>query len=246
MLFLFFFLNLIFITPGNAKVFKNSYISFEMPSRWNCELKKKAWLCRYKVSKSCQANPTTAPCKKEIKKSREAAIVMAAKEKSKIDTLKDYREHFGEIRNIKIASGSSTQSKIIHNKIVGIKNLKWVDCMHLSSELPHYYTRYLATIKGNIAVLISFTAHKKHYTNYSNLFFKSIKSLNVTTSELSKVNKNELGSQVLSRPIDIPDEFFSDMTPSEPTEGDRLSSLLFGLSMALAAAGIFIWFKKRK
>lgn len=217
-----------------------------MPNRWNCEMHKKAYLCRHRVAKSCKANPTTPDCKKQIKKSREAVVVISAKEKSKLDSISEFHKHFGEARKMN-AAGGTTQSKVVHNKVVGIQRLKWVDGMHLGSELPHYYTRYLATVKGDVAVLVSFTAHKLFYTNYSSQFFKGIKSLKVTAEELSHIHQKELAPKILSRPIDIPDELLEmSSMPQGGSGGSDMSSLLFLLSMGLAATGLFIWFRRKK
>ena len=87
------------------------------------------------------------------------------------DSLTFYKNYFAESKTIKKDSGATSKSKLIHNKLVKINKHQWADAMHLSSELPYYYTRYLATIKGNVAVLISFTSHKKFYTKYSGQFF---------------------------------------------------------------------------
>ncbi len=233
------------INNADARVFKNSYIQFELPNQWNCEMKEKAYLCRHKISKSCIKQPKSEPCLKEFKKSREAVIVFTAKEKSEVDNLEDYLRHFQEPKKIQMPNGSTTQSKVIHGKFVGIQGYKWIDAMHLSSELPHYYTRYIATIKGNIAVLVTFTSHKVYYTQYSNQFFNGIKSLAVTASKLSQSNKHEVGSKILSRPIEIPDEFFTQLNTPQ-SEDDGLSPILFALAMLLAGFGVFLWIKKRK
>ncbi|RYZ85297.1 MAG: outer membrane protein assembly factor, partial [Proteobacteria bacterium] len=50
---------------------------------------------------------------------------------------------------------------------------------HLSSEVQNYFTRYLASIKGRIAVLVTFSAHKQFYTKYSQDFFKAVSTLRV-------------------------------------------------------------------
>jgi len=238
-----FFIVFTFAQTGQAKRFKTSYLDFVLPDRWECGLKGKAFLCRYRVSKNCLGNPKAKGCKEQIKKSREAVIVISAKEKSKIDSMPAYKTHFGSSKKFNASAGSS-QSKVIHNKLVGIRKLKWVDGMHLGSEIPHYYTRYLATINGKVAVLVSFTAHKLHYTDYSDQFFQGIKSLRVTANDLSKVKKTELGNQILSHPIDLPD-LVMESAPQD-NSGDDLSTILFALSMILAGTGVFIWYKSKK
>ncbi len=240
-IFIFFSLN-----PAQAKVFKNSYIQFTLPHQWDCELKNTAWVCRHQIPLSCQKNKSTKVCQKAINASKEAIIILAAKEASNIDSFDNYISNLKEPRKISSRKGTSSQSQVINAKLVKVDKEQWVDGMHLSSELPHYYTRYLATIKGKIAVLVTFSAHKIHYTKYSSIFFKTIKTLKVTSSNIDKVNKKELGEKVLSYPIDLPDELFEGMQEGSGTEGDSSSTVLFTLALLLAAFGLYIWFKRRK
>lgn len=229
-----------------AKIFQNSFIKFNLPAQWACELDQKAYICRHKVASSCQNQPKDHTCQTQIKKSREAIIIFAAKEKSSIDSLKAYKKQMATPKSLTIG-GNTTQSKIIHNKAVKINGQVWVDAMHLSSELPHYYTRYLTTIKGDVAVLVTFTAHKKYYSRYSSQIFSGVKSLNVTTSKLSKIAKAELSNKVFSRPLDIPEDFINqEFPPENQSTSDPFSNLLFLLAMIIAALGLFLWFKKRK
>ena len=83
---------------------------------------------------------------------------------------------------------------MIHVKPTTIQKHKWLDGMHLGSEIPHYYTRYMATLKGNIAMVVTFSAHKLFYTKYSSEFFRAIKSLRVIATRSQKVTKRELHS----------------------------------------------------
>ncbi len=229
-----------------AKVFKNSYIQFSLPPQWDCELKDTAWICRFEIPKGCQKNSSTPICTEALKKSKEAIIILAAKEASAIDTFETYLKNLTEPRKITSRKGSSTQSAVIHAKSVKIQKEPWVDGMHMSSELPHYYTRYLASIKGKIAVLVTFSAHKNHYTQYSTPFFNTIKTLRVISSQIDKVDKKELGPMVLSYPIDIPDELFDGMNIEQESTNDTTSTILFTLAILLTGLGLFIWFKSRK
>ncbi len=242
----FFGFSFIFIQPSQAKLFKNSYIQFQLPRKWACSLNHMVWVCRYKVSAPCKKSPRKSICKKQVKKSKEAVVVFTAKEAGEVDSLKSYFEVLKEARKVKKSSGQSSQSKVVHTKTVNIKGHKWVDGMHLGSEIPHYYTRYLATIKGNIAVLVTFSAHKLFYTGYSNQFFRAINSLDITTSRASGIRKNELGQKIFSRPFDIPDEIFN----SENFQGDEDSrgggdTFLFVLAVIMVLVGIYVWIKSK-
>ena len=218
-----------------------------MPHKWTCDLNQMVWVCRYKVSNHCKKNSHKKVCKRQIKKSKEAVIVFTAKEASEVDNLKTYFNVLREIRKVKKKSGQTSQSKVIHTKIVNIKNHKWVDGMHLGSEISHYYTRYLATIKGNIAILVTFSSHKLFYTKYSNQFFRAINSLDVIASKASGIHKNELGQKVFFRPLDIPDEIFEGegIGENEGSNG-RTDIFLFILAIIMVSIGVYIWIRGNK
>ena len=230
-----------------ARDFQTSYIQFQLPHQWDCQLRKTAWVCRHRISTPCRKNPKKKACQTQIRKSKEATIIFSAKEVSDIDQIQTYFENLKNPRKFKKGSKITSQSQVIHIKNVQIQKHKWVDGMHLGSEIPHYYTRYLATIKGNIAILVTFSAHKRFYTKYSNQFFSGIKSLKIKASEVSKVKKEELGNKTLSFPLDIPDELLAreSTTETEQDEQDP-SSLFFILSLVTAALGVFIWTRKKK
>ncbi len=242
----FFFFSFIVIQPAQAKLFKNSYIEFQLPHKWTCQLRNTVWVCRYKLSARCKKS-TGKVCRKQIRKSKEAVIIFTAREASQVDSLKVYFDTLKDFRKVKKSSGKSSQSKVIHIKTVNIKKHKWVDGMHQGSEIPHYYTRYLATVKGNIAVLVTFSAHKLFYTGYSNQFFRAINSLDIIASKASGIRKNELGQKILSRPPDIPDEIFQEASVEDAEgSGGSVSSLFFLLAIVMVIAGIYIWVRSNK
>lgn len=246
LLFTFLFIAIFSPSLTVAKVFRNSYIQFELPHGWDCNLKKTAYLCRYKISQHCRANPKEKVCTESVKKSREALIILSAQETRPTDTLKSYSEYLANTKNFTTESGATSQSKLIHNKAVNIKKEKWLDAMHLSRELPYYYTRYLVSIKGKVAVLVTFSAHKLYYTNYSNRFFKIIKSLKVVANNISQVKPTEISQKPLSHPLDIPNELFETPANKSPQGEDPLSKWLFYIAFLLLVIGIYIWIKNKK
>lgn len=248
-----FALLLVYPPTSEAKSFRNSYVSFELPSKWDCYLENTAWVCRYAISKSCIGpQASSKACQDQRTKTREAIIILTAKEVGPKDSFKVYYDHLKQPRPIVTRKGRRTKSKIIHVKPVTIEGQKWVDGMHLGSEIPHYYTRYLATIKGNIAVLVTFSAHKLFYTKYSNEFFRAIKSLRVVATKASTIPTNErrqrgdggmLGSGLgVDIPMDGLDENFA---AASGDSGGSSSNMLFLVAFLLAAVGVYIWFKRR-
>ncbi len=62
---------------AQAKVFRNAYISFEMPETWKCNLEQTEWVCR----------------SEQNKESKEAIIILTAKEVGPTDSFPLYQTH---------------------------------------------------------------------------------------------------------------------------------------------------------
>jgi hypothetical protein len=69
-----------------------------------------------------------------------------------------------------------------------INDQKWIDSLHINSEVQNYYTRYLATIKDQIAILVTLTAHNSKYQKHATHFAETVKSLRVTATKDLKAN----------------------------------------------------------
>lgn len=160
---------------AEAKTFKNAYLSFELPQKWNCSLEGTEWVCRTN-------DPGLA----------EAIIVLTAKEVGPQDALPGYESHLRQPRRIVTRAGASVQSTVYRTDRKKIFGHEWIDGWHFSSEVYNYYTRYLATTKERIAVLITFSAHKLHYTKYSADFLRAIESLRVSSTG-NLINKQAAG-----------------------------------------------------
>lgn len=52
-----------------------------------------------------------------------------------------------------------------------------MDALHLESEIPGFYTRYLATVKDGIGVLVTYSVSKNKYQEYAPQFEELVKSL---------------------------------------------------------------------
>lgn len=220
---------------SQAKTFRNAYVSFELPPQWKCHLEQTEWICR----------------SQNQQKSREAIIIITAKEEGPSDSLNSYMGHLKTPRLVPNRSGQNSQSKVFHAKEYKINNQRWVDGWHLGSELPPYYTRYLATIKNKIAILVTFSAHKKYYTRYSKDFFNAIKSLRVIASKglINRPNAGiRRGTEKIGQPIA---NLMGEMMPGDledgldaSSEGD--SSFIYALAFLLIAIGGYLFYKKKR
>ncbi|MBK9321895.1 MAG: hypothetical protein IPM97_02865 [Bdellovibrionaceae bacterium] len=210
-------------------------MSFELPPTWNCNLEQTEWVCR----------------SESTKESKEAIIILTAKEVGITDSFQLYEQHLNSPITLKLKSGGATESKIVYkSKTVQINDQNWIDGLHLGSEVQNYFTRYLATIKGRIAVLITFSAHKQFYTKYSQDFFKAVMSLRVTETKnlgnASDLGPIRPGSGTLG-PGSFQNAMPADMANPEEVSGKGGNKMiLLIIALILAGAGIYIFLKKRK
>lgn len=229
-----FFLFIPFVVQ--AKIFKNSYVSFQLPDRWECVLEDTEWVCRSRA----------------LDQAREAIIILTAKEVGPSDSLGDYLEFLKRPRAITLPSQQKSLSRVYKVSESSINGQKWVDGLHLGSEIPNYFTRYLATIKERIAILVTFSSHTQHYTKYSKDFLEAVNSLRVVaeraqaggTGSSGGSSGGTIGQDSMMDIGDIPPEG-SGSSPTQQSNGSNKNSLLLFGALALAI-GLFLFFKNKK
>lgn len=231
---------LLLAIPSQATIFRNAYVSFEMPDNWKCNLEQTEWVCR----------------SEDAQQSKEAIIILTAKETGPMDSFEAYLNHLNTPQQVTYRNIGTTTSRIVYPpKRVTVNDQMWIDGLHLGSEVPSYFTRYLATIKNKIAVLVTFSAHRNKYTEYSPAFFKAVQSLRViaTSNLLSNPDMGPVrpSTETLGAPI-------SGSMPGDLEGGDggvglggggRSSStktMLLVMALLLAGGGVYIFMKSRR
>lgn len=221
---------------ANAKIFRNAYVSFELPPNWDCKLIGTDWTCVSKFQT----------------KSKEAMIALTAKQAGPADTLPAYMAYLKQPHPIKSKTGKEmVQSKVLHVRQRQVSGHAWVDALHLGSEMTDYYTRYLTTIKGRISVLITFSAHKLHYTKYSSDFLNAIQSLRIVAgndvgeTKVTMPSGPSFGTGTIGQPTSTMD--FDGLLPPEetPSSGPDPMELGLGLALIIGAIGFYIYRKKK-
>lgn len=224
-------LAIFFVAPFQAqsKVWKNAYISFEIPDRWKCVLEQTEWVCR-------SEDPNEA---------KEAIIILTAKETGVIDTYNLYEEHLAKPIAANLRGGGTALSQVYRKpETMMIQGEKWIDGFHLGSEVQQYFTRYLGTIRTKISVLVTFSAHKDVYAKYSADFMKAVQSLKVIADkDIIATRENGIsgsGSDLFGQSqVILPPE-----GPIKPQKKDK--SLFIALGAILAALGIYIFIRMKK
>ncbi len=146
-----------------ATKFANQFAEFELPAQWQCSLEGAEWVCQ----------------NTDDKKKREAIIVLAAKLKGDQDSLDQYLTYLKAPKSFNSPQGKPVKSDAKYAKTVNINGQAWVDALHLESEIPGFYTRYLATVKQDIGILITYSISKAKYQQYVDDFENLARTLKV-------------------------------------------------------------------
>lgn len=228
----------LWLSPVFAKRFTNQYTEFELPLGWNCSLEGSEWVCQ----------------SENKDRRKEAIIILAAKVRGQQDSLDQYQAYLKKRKTYTLPGGRTQVSEGKYARVKSINNHKWIDALHLASEVPGFYTRYVATVKANLGVAVTFSVSKDHYASYQNVFDKVIETLRV----FAKNNKNL--AEFVRKSAD--EDLFDNQTTFIPEDGNNLDisqrkvkkrrgkgglgdSMLM-LVLVGAAAGGFFFMKKKK
>ena len=159
--------------PVDAKLFQNSYISFEIPETWECKAFGTDWVCHSKLQE----------------KKVEALITSTAKIAGINDTRDQYLAYLQQEKTwSNVKKEEITSKKMVEAKQVLINRFPWIDSVHKNSEIKLYISRYAGTVccedsSSKLGILVVLSAHQDHYKKYSGDFVKTVNSLRVLDIE---------------------------------------------------------------
>ena len=163
------FLSLATFAPDAiAAKFANQFIEFEVPSDWVCLLEGTEWVCQNQ---------------KDAAKKKDGIIIFAAKIQGDQDTLDQYLNYLKNPKAYTTPQGKNVTSEVRYAQNKTIQDQPWVDALHLESEIPGFLTRYLATVKDGIGILVTYSVNKNKYQDYASMFDNMVKSLKVFRRE---------------------------------------------------------------
>lgn len=222
---------LTFSTPVFAKIFSNSYVSFELPDEWNCGQEGPSWVCTPKLAKDA----------------RETLIVINAKVSGPEDNLTNFKSYLSKPRTIATKGGAPVTSKVMLAEELNIGGQNWVRAQHLSSEVPNFYTLYLVTTKAQLAILLSFSAEKSKATQFNDVFDKAVRSLKIVASQELLVPKLPTGStsETIGIQVEQSQNPQNMQIPAAPKSTKSFPVLLILGVLALAGLGTYFWLTRK-
>ncbi len=146
-----------------AAKFSNEYCEFELPMGWSCFLERSEWICQ----------------SENKDRQREAIIIIAAKTRGEKDSLDHYLNHLRSTKTFLLPGGKTqvSEPKYARPWTSTVDKHPWIDALHLASEVPGFFTRYMATIKEDLGIAVTFSVAKDHYDAYQGVFQSVIDSM---------------------------------------------------------------------
>ncbi|MGZ3669815.1 MAG: hypothetical protein ACXVB9_16110 [Bdellovibrionota bacterium] len=225
-------LSLLLLFPAvvHAKTFANQFIEFQLPDKWECQLDGTEWVCQ----------------STDEQKKRDAIIVLAAKiKKPGMDEIPVYKAHLEKPQQYQSLSGEAITSEPKYVKDLDISGHPWVDSLHLQSEIPDFYTRYLATVESDLGILVTFSVRKDKYEEYGPDIDGMVKSLRAFRKPGALNEGDNKGVDT-----NAGDNLFANgggggkKHATDDNSGEEGAFAL--LLVAAAGGGGFFWWKKKK
>lgn len=219
----------------HAKTFSSQFSEFELPTGWDCALEGSEWVCQ----------------SDDKDRKKEAIIILAAKYRGEQDSLDQYQAYLKQPKSFALPGGKTQISEAKSVVVREINSQRWVDALHLASEVPGFYTRYLATVKENLGIAVTFSVAKDHYDSYQDIFEKVIATLKVFDQKSAKdgawkqknVNEELLGESTVIDGTNMNPDIGKQKKGNGDESGSGTESML--LIVGLFAVG-FVILKMRK
>ena len=219
-----------------AKRFTNQYTEFELPAGWECSLEGTEWVCQSSNSD----------------RKKEAIIILAAKVRGGQDSLDQYQAYLKKPKTFTLPGGKTQVSEGKYANVKDVNGHRWVDALHLASEVPGFYTRYLATVKADLGVAVTFSVGKDHYAAYQAIFDNIVASLRVfrqTNQKLAKYVKKK-DENLLGDTTFVPDSDrrfdIAQKNKGKGGSGGGDDMTLYLILGGVGAAALFFLKKKKK
>lgn len=235
--FLLVFTLLLWETSAFAKRFASKYCEFELPPGWECALEGTEYVCQ----------------SENADRKKESIIILAAKIRGEQDSLDEYMAYLKKPKEFALPGGKKQISEPKTTKMSRVNDHQWVDALHLASEVPGFYTRYLATVKEDLGVAVTFSVGKDQYAAYQPVMDKMVSTLRVFRQKKAEIADLRTGK---SEDANFADATFNpnaamDLSANKTksrgadTGDDNSTLILIGIGIA-AAVGFAISKGKKK
>lgn len=223
-------------STASAKTFKSKFVTLELPPNWDCQQEELDWVCQ----------------PENVNLRNEALVVIVTKATNPSDdSLAKYEEYLKNPKQMRDLVGNTYTTDIKYTKQKKIRDQLWVDSLQIGSEVPGFVSRYVTSIKEQVAALISYHVAETAFPKWAEILDKMIDSaeLRFDPKAFEELMRNSQNMKLFSgrgaglgqrKPTA---EQVAAKTP-EGTSDDLITTIL-GAAILVGALG-FLIYKKRK
>jgi len=220
---------------ASAKSFRSKFISMELPPNWDCQQEELDWVCQ-------PDNPNLR---------NEAIVVIVTKAVNPPDdTFDKYKEYLKQTKPMRdlLGKGYTTQVKYVKDK--KIRDQMWVDSLQIGPEIPGFISRYVASIKEQVAGLISYHVAESVFAKWAEILDKMIDSAEIrfdpkAFDEIVKTRNMSLFVSPKQAPLTAPKNQNAGLAEAPKKDEGDLAIKIGGGVLILAAIGFIIYRKKK-
>lgn len=148
-------------TPAPRDPFRTGFFEFDLAPGWSCERAGTEHVC---------VPPGKPPYA--------ATAIITTKFRGAQDNLDAYEAHLRTPQKSAIpGKDAAARSEISYVKRRTLGSREWVEGLHLGSEVPGYYTYYLATITAQLGILVTMSVQKDREKAYGEALSDMMKTL---------------------------------------------------------------------
>ena len=232
---LIFLLSAVIAPQAHAKNFSTDFISLELPVGWDC--------VKEEIDYVCQPN--------NLAQRSEVLLAIVVKNVNATDdTFDKYQAVLNEPREMRDLLGNVYKSEVKYVRFKEIKKKQWVDSLQFGSEIPGFYTRYVASIEGKIAGLVTYSIAESVYAKWAPIMDKILDSIELRYDPKAfddAMNANP--GSLLGRRAQSGGRFAPEGTQienrREDVEGFDMTNVI-GFILLAGAIRFYFWKKKHK
>jgi hypothetical protein len=219
-----------------SKTFRTEFVRFELPPNWDCKKEELDWVCQ----------------SDNLNEHSEVLLIVVAKDKNDADdSLEKYSEYLKVPRQMRDLAGNAYQSKVHYVNKKTIKEQPWIDSLHAGSEIPGFYSRYLATTKDKVAALVTYSIADSVNAKWAPIMDSLINSMEVyfdpkAYEQLLATKPQSLLPRGGFRNKHLKPEEAGDVLSDEKSGATDWATLIGGLIFVAAIVGYIIYKKKQK
>ncbi len=220
---------------AQAKLFQTNFVKIQLPNNWNCRQEELDWVCQ----------PDNVAERSEV------ILVVVTKAVNAVDdTWEKYQVVLNTPREMRDPLGKAYKSQIRYVRKREIKTWPWIDSLQLGPEIPGWYTRYVASMKEKIAVLITYSIAESTYAKWSPIMDSVIESTEIhfDPKAFADAMNSRPGSLLANKGSlkgRLSPNFEDPNTTKGASSGIDPAQIAGGLIVA-GAIGYLIWKKRKK